>query len=275
MQNNNLFAKVKNAFGTKSNNAQKNGFVCACACNKGKVRSTNQDNYYFDSMVLPEQNDALNENLRAYYAGNQTFAVGVFDGMGGEKHGEMAAYIAADYLKNTVEQWGDNLAESMTELCLTANEAICTLADNMGGVRIGCTLALMYFYNDTAWVCNIGDSKIFVYKNNNMLQLSQDHTDEKFLKNAGISRKPALTQHLGIWPDEMLIEPYINTVQIQEDDIYLLCSDGLTDMMNNEEIRDVLREFEDVNDVVNVLINTSLERGGKDNITIIMVKVLK
>ena len=74
-------------------------------------------------------------------------------------------------------------------------------------------------------------------------------------------------------PEDMIIEPYIAKGDLKPGDLYLLCSDGLTDMVSNFEICDILLRNEDPVDTVNELINTALDKGGKDNITVILCKV--
>ena len=82
-----------------------------------------------------------------------------------------------------------------------------------------------------------------------------------------------LTQHLGIDREEMEIEPYIAKGELQEGDIYLLCSDGLTDMLSNFEIFSLLRNHKNMDECATALIRAALEKGGLDNITVLLCKV--
>ena len=92
-------------------------------------------------------------------------------------------------------------------------------------------------------------------------------------ENGITGRKPYLTQYLGIDPDEMMIEPYIKSYYLQEGDTFLICSDGVTDMVEEQEICRILAHNEDVGDCVDLLIQAALDGGGKDNITAIVVRM--
>jgi protein phosphatase len=99
-----------------------------------------------------------------------------------------------------------------------------------------------------------------------------------FLEEGEVDRHKSrnkLTQHLGIFPSEMVIEPYISEkIKLKKKDIFLLCSDGLTDMVSNNDIVDILSlEQMDTADIVRKLAATAQANGGKDNMTVIVVKV--
>ena len=107
-----------------------------------------------------------------------------------------------------------------------------------------------------------------------MLQISVDHTDQFLFTEPGMAkRKPRLTQHLGIEPEEMLIEPYRTEMSIQPGDLFLLCSDGLTDMVPEKEIKDMIDVGSEVVDIAEMLINQAMNHGGKDNITILICAI--
>lgn len=86
--------------------------------------------------------------------------------------------------------------------------------------------------------------------------------------------KPPLTQNLGIKEDELIISPYTATGEYHNHDIYLICSDGLTDMVSNEEIEYILNSSQKENSA-DLLLQKALENGGKDNITLILMYIRK
>ena len=132
---------------------------------------------------------------------------------------------------------------------------------------MGTTAALLVFGKTEIALCNIGDSKIFRFANDELEQISIDHYSV-----AAHGLKPPLSQNLGIPITEMIIDPHVAKGSYNDGDIYLLCSDGLTDMVTTDDMTQILinTRFEDT---VNRLIERALENGGKDNITIIMCKV--
>ena len=86
-------------------------------------------------------------------------------------------------------------------------------------------------------------------------------------------KKTPLTQHLGINPEDFLIEPYIAKGELKAGDVYLLCSDGLTDMLSNLEIDEILSAGASPEEDVRRLVDAALEKGGKDNVTAIVCRV--
>lgn len=193
--------------------------------------------------------------------------VGVFDGMGGEERGEMASLITANTASQTLI--GKEPAKDLAAFCIKANERICTFAANNGISSMGTTAAALVFSRKKVFLCNIGDSKIFRFSHGALEQISFDH-----LAPSAHGVKPPLSQSLGIPPSEFAIEPYFAQGECVDNDMYLICSDGLTDMLSSDEISVILRTtaFEDT---VAKLMQQALDRGGKDNITIILCAIKK
>ena len=245
----------------------------ACLCNTGRIRSNNEDNFLFRGLSLRQENSALSAPLTHSCADTLRPVFAVFDGMGGESHGEAAAFSAAKaaYLVSCRQE---SLSEEfLNQAVLDINRAVFRAAQNLGASRMGATLAMLGFENGVAWVCNLGDSRVFLLRGDAFGQLSVDHTDEQALLARGIQRKPRLTQHLGIDPEEMLVEPHIAAGNIEAGDRFLICSDGLTDMLTPDEIGTALDTIRDPEACVRALVEQALERGGKDNVTVIVCAV--
>ena len=93
-------------------------------------------------------------------------------------------------------------------------------------------------------ICNVGDSRIYRLCKKKLVQISEDHTDAKMLaKQGAVNRKPRLTRCIGISKEEMTIEPYLEVENIENKDRYLICSDGLTDMVSEDEICRMLQNI--------------------------------
>ena len=247
----------------------------ACICHPGKVRINNEDNFYFSGVYLKEKNDGLPNIISGSKDYSDAVCYGVFDGMGGEACGEKAAYIAAKSLARIISNYKNGISDQwLADTCLKMNEAVCEESQKHDYVRMGSTVAIVGFEKEKAYICNLGDSKIFIYRNNKLEQLSYDHTDARILKEYSIkARKPSLTQHLGIHPSEMILEPYCKELSINSGDKYLICSDGLTDMVGLDEVHQILNHAETTEKAVSMLLQKALESGGKDNITIILIEV--
>lgn len=245
----------------------------ACGNSIGKIRSNNEDNFCFDGICLPAINNGM-ETTQSYESDlKKRRYVAVFDGMGGENFGEEAAFQAANFLKNRKKRFLELLISEkkyIKKICLEMNNAVLEAAKELRTSRMGTTVAGMSIDSEKAIFFNVGDSRIYKLRSGEITQISEDHVD-KFIPRG--RKKAPLTQHLGIKPEYFVIEPYITEEKVENGDYYILCSDGLTDMLTNEEIKNIIIEKEKPVDCVNSLINEAMEHGGKDNITVILCKV--
>ena len=126
---------------------------------------------------------------------------------------------------------------------------------------------MLLFSKDEITLCNIGDSRVFRFADGELEQISKDH-----VVISAFGTKPPLSQNLGIPPDQLLIEPYLSQGRYKNGDKYLICSDGLTDMLTIEEIKELLTS-QQIEESATNLINKALENGGKDNVTVILLEI--
>lgn len=197
---------------------------------------------------------------------------GVFDGMGGEQFGAAASYLAAVTLKTKMleKKLGRIPRDIMIEACHMANEIIYQKTLELNAERIGATGAIVYIQYDRIWCCNVGDSRIYRLRKNELTQLSFDHICKGIINQ---KHKPGLTQHLGMNPEEITLFPYVMDDVVNSGDKYLICSDGLTDMVPLNEIENILLKSSSVKKCNRILLKRALENGGKDNITVITFMV--
>lgn len=239
--------------------------ICfSCASDIGRKRKVNQDNFACNGryMSLHSKNDRVSFSGQTEPSGFQLF--GVFDGMGGEEYGEVASFLAA---KDAVDlKQSEYTEKELRALCFRSNQKICQYAEDHGLYSMGTTAALLAFSEDRIVLCNIGDSKIFRFDGANLNQISIDH-----LTYAPAGNKQNLSQNLGIPEDCMIIDPYAKTLEPNRDELFILCSDGLTDMVDAEEIGMIASETK-VSDLADALVKRALEKGGKDNVTVVAVK---
>ena len=191
----------------------------------------------------------------------------VFDGMGGEECGEVASYLAAQTLAG-LERAGDPERELLS-YCKMANDEICRYTQEQGLRSVGTTAAILWMQKHKIYLCNIGDSPIFRYADGELEQISVDHVSV-----AMAGKKPPLLQNLGIPESEMLISPYTAEGYYQKGDIYLICSDGLTDMVDAAEISRIL-QTDNRADTAETLLQRALDRGGKDNVSFVLLYIEK
>lgn len=245
----------------------------ACLCNTGKVRKNNEDNFFFDGRCLEVDNSGLKHPVTMTKTLRRELCVAIFDGMGGENFGEVASFAAADCMQYTTRKLKDYFIPErkfLNSLCMKINDAVVAKQQELCTERMGSTMVALYFSHGYVYVCNLGDSRAYRLRDGEFLQLSVDHLE----KREQTRKKAPLTQHLGISPENFLIEPYIAKGELKRGDRYLLCSDGLTDMLTNLEIDEIMSSTETAGDCVQKLIDAALEKGGKDNVTAIVCRIL-
>ena len=238
--------------------------------NIGKYRRTNQDNMVLLNCYMDMKNNEAVGPVQGEVRAGGSAVFAVFDGMGGEERGEMASFIAADRMARRKEWTGKEWAgdgRDLTPFCLEANKNICLYAEANQIHSMGTTAAILKFGTKQIWLCNVGDSRIYRFANGTLQQISHDHVDIGFY-----GRKPPLSQNLGIPEEEFIIEPFEATGSYEDGDRYLICSDGLTDMVTEEEIAQTLAD-DPTDGAVDTLLRLALEHGGRDNITMILCRV--
>ena len=244
----------------------------ACGCNTGKIRKNNEDNFFFDGRCLEADNSGLKHPVTMTKTLRRELCVAIFDGMGGENFGEVASFAAADCMQYTTRKLKDYFIPErkfLNSLCMKINDAFVAKQQELCTERMGSTMVALYFSHGYVYVCNLGDSRAYRLRDGEFLQLSVDHLE----KREQTRKKAPLTQHLGISPENFLIEPYIAKGELKRGDQYLLCSDGLTDMLTNLEIDGIMSSTESAEDCVKKLIDAALEKGGKDNVTAIVCRI--
>lgn len=229
---------------------------------RGLKRPRNEDSF----LVLPE---------RSLYA--------VADGMGGYRGGEVASALAIDTVRQAFETGVfEGKIESTEELPRRGRELACAIQMGNQAIRatakldaelsrMGTTLVAARFSpnKQRVYIGHVGDSRCYRLRGNVLRQLTTDHT----LGALGVKGAHAkeLFQAMGVKPS-ITIDLIVD--KPRDDDIYLFCSDGLSKMLTDDEIRAVLLSEADLEAAVYGLIEQANDKGGRDNITLILVKVL-
>lgn len=221
----------------------------------------------------------------------------VADGMGGHSHGEVASRIAVDSVQDFIrkaapgsqrgssQETGDAGGSAYTGQILvrafrTAHERVLGAIREDGSLYgMGTTLVGVLLHNHQAAVAHVGDSRAYRLRKGNLELLTQDHTwvNEQVVAGflteeeaRGHPLKNVITRALG---GESEIQVDLKLVHLEAGDIYLLCSDGLTTMLNDADIRDRLSRSVSLEEVCRSLIYEANQRGGIDNITVLLLKV--
>jgi PPM family protein phosphatase len=211
------------------------------------------------------------------------------DGMGGYNAGEIASGMATAFIKSEMSRWLLEVAGSAPakevrraiEICVdNANTAIFNSANsNASYAGMGTTLVVGVFREDRLLLGHIGDSRCYRLRGGELAQITKDHSLLQEQIDAGLitpeqaigsSIKNLVTRALGV---EDVVALDVNEHAIEPNDIYLMCSDGLSDMVEDEVIARILAEDTGLASKAEMLVATANENGGRDNISVLIVAV--
>lgn len=205
----------------------------------------------------------------------------VADGMGGHKAGDYASRTCVDCVVESIKRSQRKTPISILEEAINhANrQVLLDSKTNSEYEGMGTTFVAAVIVEDVLYVANIGDSRLYVINEEGIRQVTQDHSlVEEMIRNGEIGRKEArlhpnkniITRALGT--GEEVLADYFE-VELKKDDVILLCSDGLSNMMDDEDIMYVLRRYSQIETAGDKLIEKANACGGKDNISIILIRV--
>lgn len=236
--------------------------IAGAVTHTGRVRTGNEDAYY-----VPGQVEGL-------YV--------VADGMGGHNAGEVASRLAVAGAVMEIRDKLDsgNIPEMLCRAVSRVNEIVFTKGESNRSMNgMGTTLTLALFRLGKLYVAHVGDSRAYLLGGGEFRQVTRDHTLlQELLQMGELSQEEALsyphrhviTRALGT---EYEIEPDVFELDVASGDTLLICSDGLTDHVDNEEIASALRRGGNPQALCETLLELALSRGGKDNITIVIVRL--
>ena len=208
----------------------------------------------------------------------------VADGMGGHKAGEVASKKAISYLTaalplflyNTKSR--EEFEEQVKDGIRWMNKKICALGrqeQNYSGMGTTLTSLIVTYYGNM--IVHVGDSRAYIFSKNKLERITKDHTFVQKLLDADAideeearthPRRHELLQCIGVTED---VNPDIHWINIDYDDIVLLCSDGLTEMLSDTEIEAIIRDnVDNLENIVKSLLRKALDAGGDDNVTIVL-----
>ena len=247
---------------------------CAYTCHTGNVRANNEDNFWCFGESLPVNNEGTEGILAKIISGSRVPVMAVFDGMGSESCGEVAAFLASEefgrFYNANKRMLRDMPEDFIDGACRRMNQAVCQYSVDNHIQSMGSTLAMILFTPESMFACNLGDSRIYLLDSGRMRQISTDHV----LDGRMIGKAP-LTQYLGLPEELQMLEPSVAEIEHKEGYRYLLCSDGVTDMLSDREIEEILAQDAGLSQIVSMLLDRALQKGGRDNVTIVLCEVQK
>ncbi len=227
--------------------------------NKGLVRKANEDSFLC----------CLHRQLFA-----------VADGMGGHLAGEVASKLAIQTLNDKINDFSDkNPRETLLQAVIEANTVVYKASENNAAYEgMGTTLTAAIVHGDKLYISHVGDSRLYLIRENSLQLLTSDHSLVTELVNTGqISsdeaknhpQKHMLTRALGTSP---IVEIDCQEIAIKPDDLLIFCTDGLSNLVSDKSMTQITKN-KSIEESSYQLLNMALESGGHDNITIVLVKV--
>jgi serine/threonine protein phosphatase PrpC len=232
------------------------------ATHVGNVRLLNEDRY----LVGNWRSGQTIENWQGLLPASHTWAV-VADGMGGHEAGNVASQVVVDTIAGLVE--ASTTEAHIGAMLEAANRRLFeAMYQTSGRPGMGTTIVGIVLSDRKASVFNVGDSRAYALRRAALVQLTRDDTLDVrggTLRN----RNHALTQSLGGSTKPQSLRPHLQHIALEDKDILLLCSDGLTDMIDNDEIAGILTRHPE--NPAERLVAAALDAGGEDNITVVVI----
>ena len=255
----------------------------AAESNVGNARGNNEDNVYFNGDYITPRNISRPFAIKTgEYTDVNIFAV--FDGMGRNNTGSFASLVAAtklDALADRISFDPDATPDdAVLEYMQDTNELIRDQRRETGGVRTASTMALLIIEHGNAHAYNVGDSRIYLYRDKQLVKLTRDHVAVEGQKSVALTeegiRHGRITKFLGMNSREGKMEPYrAKPFKVKKGDKFLVCSDGVTDQLDEDEITVCLGKRKDPFGHTNEIMALSMSDDSDDNVSAIVVEAVE
>jgi protein phosphatase len=260
---------------------------------RGRVRPANEDQFLIAALTtaLQVQQTSLSESA-VRFAADRGHLLLIADGMGGHRGGEQASTLAVNSIEGFVLDSLKSCLERRDE------KAQCVLAELQAAIRqtdatirregtlhpelwgMGTTVTLACIFDRELYIVHVGDSRCYLFRDGELRQLTRDHTLLQELVKEGVIRQQDVGHHRlrhvitnvvgGTQPD---VHPEVHKIPLEPHDLLLLCSDGLTDMLPDPDMASILQDEPDLERAARRLVARANERGGRDNITVILARM--
>ena len=248
----------------------------------GKVRTNNEDNLYCNGIFM-----TVSERERPFFLCGETASPAIFavcDGMGGEDSGELASLTAVELLQEHSRKILRRPEDSGKAVCCYISKTNTKMLDIMRtqGIRMGCTLVMSVIGENSFTIYNLGDSRGFRRENGRLLRVTDDHTVAEDKMRMGLltpaqadksRERHILTRYLGDSDEFDVMPDASRAFGFETHSGGLMCSDGLTDMLSFQEIAAIVKSAKSPDETVNMLVESALDHGGRDNVTCVMFEI--
>jgi serine/threonine protein phosphatase PrpC len=245
----------------------------------GRVRENNEDAFSIADLTRSER--TASGSLRRIDVGDKGVLLVVSDGMGGEQAGEVASALVVEAFTRTLEGAPSHLAPA-AQLKYAAAKAhldVAAASRQRGREGMGATLTAVHIFGGAAFVAEIGDSRAYLLRSGRLFQLTRDQNVAQLLTDAGALEpeaaksspmKNVLAQAMG---QGSAVQVALGKLALRDRDCILLCSDGLTGAVTDDEIRTEILGSKNLESACERLVFKANEHGGRDNITVVIAGV--
>ena len=241
-------------------------------CHVGCVRTNNEDALLIGSEIV--RDDAQHKSVTLTGESQPWFAA-IADGMGGANAGEIASMMTLEFFQKRMKSLEADLSDEtlkqvLTTFCYEIHQAVLDeAARDSSKAGMGTTLTVLLCYGGTFWYLHAGDSRLYRFRDNILTQITRDHSLRELSGNSQVASNIIINSIGG--GDTFYVDIGRAGKKIFEGDTYLLCSDGLTDMLSDEEITVAMGQAGFVDD----LLSNAKAKGGQDNISYIFINVVE
>ncbi len=234
--------------------------------NVGRRRKNNEDAYLINRIEIFKDG-----KKRIFYV------LAVADGMGGHDAGEVASGMAVDRMTAAPLTYLEGDVAGIRKIIEFVNKKVHERSMEMGK-KMGTTLVAALIEGNNGYIFNVGDSRAYLFRKGKIRQVTKDHSVIQELLDKGLISKEEAKTH----PDRHVItmaigtkesvNPDTYTLYFDKGDILMLCSDGVTDMLTDEELQEILGSSKELNEIGMEIVKKANENGGKDNITVVLAQ---
>src|SRR5262249_28660530 len=244
----------------------------------GMQRPGNEDSFLVADLTAGSS--GLSESTATHKVGERGSLLVVSDGMGGAAAGEIASEMAVTTLRELLQEdsVNDDISHRLQRATEAANDRIWHHAqDNPELWGMGGTVTAVRVQEGAACIAQVGDSRAYLVRGEQIKQLTKDQSLAQMLLDFGAIQPEQLhavpqnviMQALGTQPD---VKVAMSAVQLTENDCLLICSDGLSNKVNPEEMKRAIKDSSNLNEACQSLVEKANQRGGEDNITVVMAR---
>ena len=259
----------------------------------GNDKEYNSNNIYLNTKYITDEIKASEVLLKQKKEQEGLQFYGIAEGFGADRYTDEASLIAVrkllsiqkrasgNEISDNYDEAADSLYAYLEDFIKEANEAVAAKAAELSDQNIYASVAAIGLYETAAITCNVGNTRIYLFRKGHLSRLSEDHNQAHVMyKNGVITEEKAarhpkrnkLTQYLGVLPEGKQLEPYYSEVEVKHGDIFVICSSAFCSAVDDESICGMIRDSRSLSQIAEKLMQAAAEKGFSDDTSILVVR---